>query len=135
MAKGKQKTWEKIWLLQHVEEPKHPWETINMDWVTGPVPGGKENSNSCSVILDRYFKRVRCLLCHKEDTTMYTALLFLDNIIATCGVPEFITSDRDPKVISEFWTNLYDILGRKIAFFTAYSAQADGLAERMIRIM
>ncbi|MBW0476951.1 hypothetical protein O181_016666 [Austropuccinia psidii MF-1] len=30
-------------LLQHIEEPKHPWETINMDWVTGLVPGGKEN--------------------------------------------------------------------------------------------
>ncbi|MBW0593462.1 hypothetical protein O181_133177 [Austropuccinia psidii MF-1] len=27
-------------LLQHIEEPKHPWETINMDWVTGLVPGG-----------------------------------------------------------------------------------------------
>ncbi|MBW0539030.1 hypothetical protein O181_078745 [Austropuccinia psidii MF-1] len=25
------------------EEPKHPWETINMDWVTGCVPGGKQN--------------------------------------------------------------------------------------------
>ncbi|MBW0513025.1 hypothetical protein O181_052740 [Austropuccinia psidii MF-1] len=24
-------------LLQHIEEPKHPWETINMDWVTGLV--------------------------------------------------------------------------------------------------
>ncbi|MBW0505547.1 hypothetical protein O181_045262 [Austropuccinia psidii MF-1] len=30
-------------LLQHIEEPKHPWDTINMDWVTGLVPGGKEN--------------------------------------------------------------------------------------------
>ncbi|MBW0521850.1 hypothetical protein O181_061565 [Austropuccinia psidii MF-1] len=28
-------------LLQHIEEPKHPWETINMDWVTGLAPGGK----------------------------------------------------------------------------------------------
>ncbi|MBW0533618.1 hypothetical protein O181_073333 [Austropuccinia psidii MF-1] len=34
-------------LIQHIEESKHPWETINMDWVTGLVPGGKENYNSC----------------------------------------------------------------------------------------
>ncbi|MBW0538579.1 hypothetical protein O181_078294 [Austropuccinia psidii MF-1] len=34
-------------LLQHIEEPKHAWTTINMDWVTGLVPGGKENFNSC----------------------------------------------------------------------------------------
>ncbi|MBW0551660.1 hypothetical protein O181_091375 [Austropuccinia psidii MF-1] len=37
-------------LLQHIEEPKHPWETINMDWFTGLVPGGKENINACLVI-------------------------------------------------------------------------------------
>ncbi|MBW0563133.1 hypothetical protein O181_102848 [Austropuccinia psidii MF-1] len=23
----------KYGLLQHIEEPKHPWETINMDWI------------------------------------------------------------------------------------------------------
>ncbi|MBW0522645.1 hypothetical protein O181_062360 [Austropuccinia psidii MF-1] len=33
-------------LLEHIEDPRHPWETINMDWVTGLVPGGKENFNS-----------------------------------------------------------------------------------------
>ncbi|MBW0562486.1 hypothetical protein O181_102201 [Austropuccinia psidii MF-1] len=33
----------KYGLLQHIEEPKHPWETINMDCVTGIVPGGKES--------------------------------------------------------------------------------------------
>ncbi|MBW0469845.1 hypothetical protein O181_009560 [Austropuccinia psidii MF-1] len=29
----------KYGLLQHIEEPKHPWETINMDWVMQLVPG------------------------------------------------------------------------------------------------
>ncbi|MBW0498511.1 hypothetical protein O181_038226 [Austropuccinia psidii MF-1] len=31
----------KYGLVQHIEEPKHPWETISMDWVTGLIPGGK----------------------------------------------------------------------------------------------
>ncbi|MBW0469340.1 hypothetical protein O181_009055 [Austropuccinia psidii MF-1] len=31
----------KYWLFQHIDKPKHPWETIKMNWVTGPVPGGK----------------------------------------------------------------------------------------------
>ncbi|MBW0539113.1 hypothetical protein O181_078828 [Austropuccinia psidii MF-1] len=34
-------------LLKHIEDPKHPWETINMDWVTGLVPVSKENYNAC----------------------------------------------------------------------------------------
>ncbi|MBW0508852.1 hypothetical protein O181_048567 [Austropuccinia psidii MF-1] len=82
-----------------------------MDWVTGLVPGGKENFNAFLVIVDRYSNTVRCLPCHKEDTAMDTALLFWKNITSTCEVPKIIISDRDPKFTSEFWTNLYDMLG------------------------
>ncbi|MBW0517239.1 hypothetical protein O181_056954 [Austropuccinia psidii MF-1] len=106
-----------------------------MDWVTGIVPGGKENFNSCIVIVHRYSKSVRCLPFHKEDTAMDTDLLFWNNIIATCGVPKIIIGDRDPKSTSEFWTNLYDILGTELSFHTAYNPQTDGLAERMIQTM
>ncbi|MBW0467827.1 hypothetical protein O181_007542 [Austropuccinia psidii MF-1] len=70
---------------------------------------------------------MRFLPLHKEDTAMDNALLFWNNIISTCGVPKIIINDT-----SEFWTNLYDILGTKLAFYTAYHPQKDGLAERMI---
>ncbi|MBW0580209.1 hypothetical protein O181_119924 [Austropuccinia psidii MF-1] len=100
-----------------------------------PFPGGKEGFNACLVIVDRYRKSVRCLPCHKEDTAMYTALSFWNNIISTCDIPKIIISDRDPKFTSEFWTNLYDRLGTKLAFSTAYHPQTDGLAERMIQTM
>ncbi|MBW0487431.1 hypothetical protein O181_027146, partial [Austropuccinia psidii MF-1] len=63
------------------------------------------------------------------------SLLFWNNIITTCGVPKIIISDRHPKLTSEFWTNLYDILVTKLAFSTAYHPQTDGLAERMIQKM
>ncbi|MBW0542312.1 hypothetical protein O181_082027 [Austropuccinia psidii MF-1] len=122
-------------LLQHIEEPKHPLETINMDWVTGLVSGGKENFNTCLIIVDRLRKSVRFLPCHKEDTAMDTALLFWNNRISTCGNLKIIISDRDPKFTSEFWTKLYDMLGTKPAFSTAYHPQTDGLAERMIQTM
>ncbi|MBW0520054.1 hypothetical protein O181_059769 [Austropuccinia psidii MF-1] len=118
-----------------MEEPKNPWETINMDWVTGLVPGGKENFNAFLIIVDRLSKSVRCLPCHKEDTAMDTALLFWNNIISTCGAPKIIISDRDPKFTSEFWTNFYDMLGTKVAFSTVYHPQTDGLAESMIQNM
>ncbi|MBW0473003.1 hypothetical protein O181_012718 [Austropuccinia psidii MF-1] len=90
----------KYGLLQHIEEPKHSWETINMDWVTGLVPGGKENFNTCLIIVDRFCKSMRFLPCHKEGTTINTALLFWNNIISTCGVPKIIISNRDPKFTS-----------------------------------
>ncbi|MBW0554057.1 hypothetical protein O181_093772 [Austropuccinia psidii MF-1] len=106
-----------------------------MDWITGLVPGARENINDFLIIVDRLSKSVRCLPCHKEDTEMDTALLFWNNIISTCGVPKIIISNRDPKFTSEFCTNLYDILGTKLAFSTAYHPQTDGLAERMIQNM
>ncbi|MBW0484474.1 hypothetical protein O181_024189 [Austropuccinia psidii MF-1] len=81
----------------------------------------------------RFRKSMRCLPCHKEDTAMDTALLFWNNLISTCGVPKSIISDRYPKFTFEFWTNLYDMLGTKLAFSTAYHPQTDGLGERMIQ--
>ncbi|MBW0504777.1 hypothetical protein O181_044492 [Austropuccinia psidii MF-1] len=106
-----------------------------MAWVTGLVPGGKENFNAFLIIVDRFSKSVRCLPCHKEDTAMDTALLFWNNIISTCGVPKIIISDRDPKFTSEFCTNLYEMLGTKLFFSTAYHPQTDGLAQRIIQTM
>ncbi|MBW0477337.1 hypothetical protein O181_017052 [Austropuccinia psidii MF-1] len=135
MSKGKQKTWEKIWATSTHRRTQIPMETINMDWVTGLVSGTKENFDSCLVIVDRYRKIMRCLPCHKEDTAIDTALLFWNKIIATCGVPKIIISDRGPKFTSEFWTNLYEILGTKLAFSTAYHPQTDSLSERMIQKM
>ncbi|MBW0564618.1 hypothetical protein O181_104333 [Austropuccinia psidii MF-1] len=66
---------------------------------------------------------------------MDAALLFWKKIISTCGVPKIMISDRDPKLTSEFWTNLYEVLETKLAFSTAYNPQTDGLAERMIQTM
>ncbi|MBW0528515.1 hypothetical protein O181_068230 [Austropuccinia psidii MF-1] len=50
------KTGKRYGLLQHIEEPKHPWETINMEFLTRLVPGGKESINECLIIVERYIK-------------------------------------------------------------------------------
>ncbi|MBW0523543.1 hypothetical protein O181_063258 [Austropuccinia psidii MF-1] len=137
--KENRKHGKKYGFLKHIEEPKNPWETIKMDWVTGLVPGGKENFNACLIMVDRIRRSMRCLACHKEDTEMDPALLFWNNIISTGGVHEIIISDsisdRDSKLKSEFWTNLCEILGTKRAFSTAYNPKRDALAERMIQTM
>ncbi|MBW0581627.1 hypothetical protein O181_121342 [Austropuccinia psidii MF-1] len=106
-----------------------------MDWVTGLVRGSKENYNACFIIVDRFRKSMRSLPCHKEDTAMDTSLLFWNNIISICGVPKIIISDKDPTFTYEFWNNLYEMLGTKLSFSTAYHPQTDGLTERMIQAM
>ncbi|MBW0476160.1 hypothetical protein O181_015875, partial [Austropuccinia psidii MF-1] len=87
------------------------------------------------IAIQEFIESMRCLQCHKKDTAMDTALLFCNTIISTCGVPKIIISDRDPKFTSKFWTNLYAMLGNKLAFSTASHPQTDGLAERIIQKM
>ena len=62
--------------MEKIDEPSKRWEIINMDFVTGLSPGGKDNNNAVLVIVDRFSKRPRFLPCHKDDTAMDTALLF-----------------------------------------------------------
>ncbi|MBW0509669.1 hypothetical protein O181_049384 [Austropuccinia psidii MF-1] len=66
---------------------------------------------------------------------MDTALVLWNNIIATRGVPKVIIKNRDPKFTSQYLTNLYDMLGTKLKFSTAYHPQTDGLTERRIQRM
>ena len=106
-----------------------------MDFVTGLPPGGPYSYNSVLVVVDRYSKRARFIPNHKDDTAMEVALLFWNRIMADVGIPKIIISDRDPKFTSEFWRNLHDMLGTKLAFSTAYHPQTDGLAERMIQTL
>jgi hypothetical protein len=106
-----------------------------MDFVTALPPGGKDSYNAVLVVVDRSSKRAQFLPCYKDSTALDTAMLFWTSIINDVGFPKVIISDRDPKFTSEFWQNLFDLLGTKLAFSTVYHPQTDGLAERMIQTL
>ncbi|MBW0560898.1 hypothetical protein O181_100613 [Austropuccinia psidii MF-1] len=111
---------ERYGLIPNIWESKNPWEIINMYWVTGLFPGGKDSFNACLVVVDRYSISVKCLPFHKEYTEMDTAIWLWNNVITHCSVLKIIIKDGDPKFTSEFLANLYEMLGTKIAFSTAY---------------
>ncbi|MBW0536557.1 hypothetical protein O181_076272 [Austropuccinia psidii MF-1] len=119
----------------YIQEPKSPWEVAHMDWVTALPPSCEKSYNSCLVIVDRYRKTPILLSCHKDDTAMDTALLLWSKVISHTGLFKNIISDRDPKLTSALWTNLYRFFGTKFSFSTAYHPQTDGLAERMIQTL
>jgi len=133
--KSNKQTGKRFGLLQKIQEPTAQWETINMDFVTGLPAAGAYSYNSVLVVVDRFSKRARFIPNHKDDTAMEVAMIFWNRIMADVGIPKIIISDRDPKFTSEFWRNLHDMLGTKLAFSTAYHPQTDGLAERMIQTL
>ncbi|MBW0530427.1 hypothetical protein O181_070142 [Austropuccinia psidii MF-1] len=117
----------------NIQEPGKCPEIFHMDWVTGLPPGGDRSYNAFLVIFDRFSKTPIFLPCHKDDTTMDTALLIWNRVISWTGVYTNIISDRDLKFTSALWTNLHHIFGTNLSFSTAYHPQTDGLAERMIQ--
>ncbi|MBW0520413.1 hypothetical protein O181_060128 [Austropuccinia psidii MF-1] len=40
-------------MIIQIQEPKSPWEIVNMDWVTALPPGGDRSYNACLVLVDR----------------------------------------------------------------------------------
>jgi hypothetical protein len=133
--KSNRPTGKRFGLLQRIEEPKSRWEVINMDFVTALPPGGKESFNTVLVIVDRFSSRARFLPCYKDNSALDIALIFWQQVINNVGCPKVIISNRDAKFTSEFWQRLFDLLGTKLSFSTAYHPQTDGLAERMIQTL
>ncbi|MBW0571362.1 hypothetical protein O181_111077 [Austropuccinia psidii MF-1] len=116
-------------LMIHIKEPKSPWEVVHMDWVTELPPSGHKIYNTCLVIVDRYRKTPIFLACHKDDTSMDTALLLWSRVISHTGLFKNIIGDRDPNFTSALWTNLHRLFGTKLSFSTAYHPPTDGLAD------
>ncbi|MBW0466861.1 hypothetical protein O181_006576 [Austropuccinia psidii MF-1] len=106
-----------------------------MDWVKTLPPGGDTSVNSCLVLVDSYIKTPMLLPCHKDDTSMETAIMIWNEAISHTGVLQNITSDRDPKFTSALWKNLHNLFGTKLSFSKAYHLQTDGLVERMIQTL
>ncbi|MBW0578524.1 hypothetical protein O181_118239 [Austropuccinia psidii MF-1] len=116
-----------------IQQPKSPWEIVNMDWLTALPPGGDRSYNAYLVLVDRYIKTPMFLPCHKDDTAMDTAIRIWNRVISHTGLFQNIISDRDPKFTSELWTNLHYLFGTKLSLSTANHPQTDCLAERMIQ--
>ncbi|GKB85045.1 putative reverse transcriptase domain-containing protein [Tanacetum coccineum] len=94
-------------LLQQPEIPEWKWEGIAMDFVT-KLP---RTSN------------------YKMDRL---ARLYLNEIVATHGMPISIISDRDSRFTSRFWQSMQEVLGTRLDMSTAYHPQTDGQSERTI---
>ncbi|MBW0585535.1 hypothetical protein O181_125250 [Austropuccinia psidii MF-1] len=82
-----------------------------MDWVTGHPPIGDKSYNSCLVIVDRYSKTPKYLPCHKDDTSMGTALLLWSRVISHTGLFKKIIRDRVPNSHLHFGPIFKDGLG------------------------
>ena len=115
-------------LLQPLEIPQAPWESVGMDFITA-LPES-DGFDSILTVVDRFSKMAHFIPTKKTVTAPETATLFVQNIYRMHGMPLSIVSDRDPKFTSDFWTTFFERLGTKLRMSTVDHPQSDGQAER-----
>ncbi|MBW0547776.1 hypothetical protein O181_087491 [Austropuccinia psidii MF-1] len=68
-------TGKKFGMMIQIQEPKSPWEILQIDWVTALPPGGDKSFKACIELVDRYRKNPMFLPCNKDGTAMETAIM------------------------------------------------------------
>jgi hypothetical protein len=97
------------------------------------LPRTQRGEDAIAVFVDRLSKYVRIIPTKTDITATQFANVFQDTNFRHYGIPKSLMSDRDSKFTSEFWKNLFQILGTKLNMSTSYHPQTDGQTEIMSR--
>jgi len=122
-------------LLNTLEVPTRPWETIGVDFV-GPLPA--------STNLNGTFDMIMVVICHLTSLvhiiptkqtyrTRDIAEVMFDRIYKHHGMPKNIVSDRDTLFTSTFWKRLNKLTGTELRMSSSFHLQSDGTTERANR--
>ncbi|MCO5592257.1 hypothetical protein L7F22_046255 [Adiantum nelumboides] len=105
-----------------------PWESISMDFIFG-LPKSIHGNTGIWTIVDRFSKQAHFIPVKKTIKAHQMATLFISQVFKYHGLPTSIVSDRDPRMTSNFWKGLFENLGTRLNFSSAYHPQTDGQSE------
>ncbi|MCO5594306.1 hypothetical protein L7F22_048335 [Adiantum nelumboides] len=115
-------------LLQPIPIPDSPWESISKDFIFG-LPKSFHGNTGIWTIVDMFSKQAHFIPVKKTIKAHQMATLFISQIFKYHGLPSSIVSDRDPRMTSNFWKGLFENLGTRLNFSSAYHPQTDGQSE------
>lgn len=120
-------------LLQPLPTPNQVWEDISMDFITN-LPSST-NKIVIWVVVDRSTKFAHFLALPTHFSAQYLASIFLAEIYRLHGIPKTIVSDRDKVFLSNFWKELFKVVGTTLAFSSSYHPQTNGQTEVLNRCL
>lgn len=115
--------------LQPLPIPEGAWQDLTMGFIEG-LPKSK-TYEVIMVIVDRLTKYAHFIALQHPFTALQVAIVFLDNVVKLHGVLRSIVSDRDKIFTSTFWRALFQAVGTKLHYSTAYNPQTDRQSERV----
>jgi transposase InsO family protein len=117
-------------LLNPLELPYAPWQSIAMDFITDlPL---SEGCDQLWVVIDRFTKMAHFVPLPKSGKTASDlARTFAREIWRHHGLPSDIVSDRDSRFTSEVWKEFLRLSGIRPRMSTAFHPQTDGQTERL----
>lgn len=116
-------------LLQPLPVPAGAWRDISMDFIEG-LPKS-EGFTVILVVVDRFTKFAHFIPVKHPYTAKTIATLVFEHVVKLHGMPVTIVSDRDKVFTSNFWTELFQLMGTKLLLSSAYHPQTDGQTERV----
>jgi hypothetical protein len=100
------------------------------------MPRSKTGKDCCLVLTDKLTKFVKLIPTTTNVTAKETAKLLLQHWYCKgFGIPNQIISDRDPRFVSQLWTEFIHKLGITQTMATARHQQTNGLAEHMVKMV
>ncbi|QRW22121.1 Retrotransposable element Tf2 protein [Rhizoctonia solani] len=127
---GQQRTLELLIIaLKPLEVPPYPFHTISYNFITGfPKSQGH---NAILVVIDSFSKFGHFIPTSKKVTSKGLADLFVTHIWKLHGLPIKTISDRGTTFTRKFLWALYQRLGIKPSFSSAYHPESNGQTERV----
>ncbi|MCO5579649.1 hypothetical protein L7F22_033506 [Adiantum nelumboides] len=102
-----------------------PWKSISMDFIFG-LPKSIHGNTGIWTIIDRFSKQAHFIPVKKTIKAHQMATLFISQVFKYHGLQTSIVLDRDPRMTSNFWKRLFENLGIRLNFSSAYHPQTDG---------
>ena len=101
--------------------------------IVGPLPESQGFKYLVTVI-DRFTRWPEAIPI-KDIEARTVAKAYVTNWVARFGVPNQMTSDRGTQFVSELWSAMSNLLGTDLHPTTAYHPQANGMIERLHRML
>ena len=121
-------------LLQPLHIPARPWTHISIDIVSGlPLKYGK--FDAILTIVCRFSKEVVAVPVSKSIDAEGCVDALLTHVYARTGPILSILSDRGSQFTSALFRQMWDLLGTKLSFTTAYHPETDGQTEVYNRVL